>query len=156
MKTIGMITNTSEEIAPSVAELDLKRITWKVSNDPYKPEMSDEEVSRAVHQYRRFLSLKVRYPGANLVPTDDIDMIWHAHILDTERYAYDCQRLFGSFLHHEPYFGNLGTESQEDMGGMFEETSRLWAEEFGEDLRTPEIFRCAGKACHSPTNCRCR
>ena len=151
-----MITSTSEEIAPSVAELDLERIAWKVSNDPYKPRMSEEEVSRALHQYRRFLSLKVRHPGANLVPTDDIDMIWHAHILDTERYASDCQRLFGSFLHHEPYFGELGGDTQEGMGDMFEETSRLWAEEFGEDLRAPEIFRCAGKACHAPTNCRCR
>ena len=91
-------------IHPDVEMIDLDRIVWKVINDPYKPEMNSDEVLRAVHQYRRFLSLKLRYPKANLVPTDDIDLIWHTHILDTENYALDCQKLFGSFLHHYPNF----------------------------------------------------
>ena len=151
-----MLSRTRAEIDPAVAGIDLDRIVWKVINDPYKPEMSDDDVSRAVHQYRRFLSLKLRFPGANLVPTDDIDLVWHTHILDTENYASDCQMLFGSFLHHDPYFGEFGNETQEEMGEMFNETSELWAREYGETLETPELFRCTGKACHAPTNCRCR
>jgi len=143
-------------ILPPVADLDLDRIVWKVANDPYKPEMSEEEVLKAVGQYRRFLSLKIRHPNANLVPTDDIDLIWHTHILDTENYASDCQKMFGSFLHHNPYFGDHGEETQEEMEKMLDETSDLWIKEYGEDLSTPAQFRCAGKACHSPTNCRCR
>ncbi len=152
-----MISTTNEAgIEPSVKQLDLDRIAWKVMHDQYKPEMSEDEVSRAVHQYRRFLTLKIRYPEANLVPTDDIDLIWHTHILDTGNYASDCQRLFGSFLHHDPYFGELGNETQADMEAMFNETSDLWKMEYEESLKTPELFRCAGKACHAPSNCRCR
>jgi len=151
-----MKTETTYGIEPSVADLDLDRIVWKVSHDQLKPDMSDEDLFRAVNQYRRFLSLRIRYPMAHLVPTDDIDLIWHTHILDTERYASDCQRLFGSFLHHNPFFGEFGSESKEDMEEMFNETSDLWVKEFGEALVTPEVFRCAGKACHSPTSCRCR
>ena len=152
-----MNTATKEtEIEHSVEQLDLERIAWKVMHDQFKPEMSEDEVSRAVHQYRRFLSLKIRYPNANLVPTDEIDLVWHTHILDTSNYASDCQNLFGSFLHHDPYFGELGNETQDDMEEMFNDTSELWKREFGEPLETPEIFRCAGKACHAPTNCRCR
>ena len=143
-------------IHPDVERIDLDRIVWKVINDPYKPEMSGDEVLRAVHQYRRFLSLKLRHPKANLVPTDDIDLIWHTHILDTENYALDCQKLFGSFLHHYPNFGQFGNETQEGMGEMFNETSELWVKEYGEALETPEIFRCSGKKCHAPSNCRCR
>ena len=52
----------SKNIEPSVEELDLERIAWKVSRDPYRPQMSENDISRAVHQYRRFLSLKIRYP----------------------------------------------------------------------------------------------
>ena len=148
--------NTTAGIAPTIAEIDLDRIVWKVMSDPYKPEMSEGDVLRAVRQYRRFLTLKLRYPGANLVPTDDIDMIWHAHILDTGNYESDCRLLFGHFLHHDPFFGEFGSETQEDMGAMFDETSDLWAREYGEVLETPELFRCSGKACHAPTNCRCR
>ena len=77
-----MLCRTRAEIEPAVAGIDLDRIVWKVINDPYKPKMSDDDVLRAVYQYRRFLSLKLRFPGANLVPTDDIDLIWHTHILD--------------------------------------------------------------------------
>ena len=152
-----MISTTNKTgIEPSVEKLNLDRIAWKVTHDQFKPEMSEDEVSRAIHQYRRFLSLKIRYPGVNLVPTDDIDLIWHAHILDTGNYASDCQRLFGSFLHHEPYFGELGEETKDDMEEMFTVTSHLWKNEFGEPLEEPALFRCAGKACHAPTSCRCR
>lgn len=28
--------------------------------------------------------------------------MWHAHILFTQKYAADCDRIFGSFLHHFP------------------------------------------------------
>ena len=34
------------------------------------------------------------------VPTIDIDLFWHQHILDTRAYAKDCQKVFGQFLHH--------------------------------------------------------
>ena len=145
-----------DEIEPSVAELDLERIAWKVLNDPNKPKMSKNDVLKAVNQYRRFLSLKMRFPRSKLVPTEDIDLIWHAHILDTENYLSDCERLFGGFLHHYPNFGDFGGQDNEEMAEMFRGTSDLWIKEYGEKLRTPEIFRCAGKACHAPTNCRCR
>tara|TARA_B100001996_G_C18487072_1_gene526103 strand:- start:9 stop:461 length:453 start_codon:yes stop_codon:yes gene_type:complete len=148
--------NTQATINPVVAEIDLDRIIWKVSNNQYKPEMTEDDILRAVKQYRRFLSLKIAYPSVNLVPTDDIDLIWHTHILDTVNYAADCQKLFGTFLNHYPYFGDFGHETQEEMSDMFSETSELWIREYGEVLETPEIFRCAGKACHAPSNCRCR
>ena len=86
----------SKNIEPSVEELDLERIAWKVSRDPYRLQMSENDISRAVHQYRRFLSLKIRYPKVRLVPTEDIDLIWHTHILDTANYLSDCERLFGA------------------------------------------------------------
>ncbi len=34
-----------------------------------------------------------------------MDEVWHAHILDTRRYAADCDCVFGEFIHHYPYFG---------------------------------------------------
>lgn len=151
-----VINDTNTEIDPAVRNINLDRIAWKVGNNPHKPEMNAEEINLAIHQYRRFLTLKIRYPGMNLVPTDDIDLIWHTHILDTENYAADCEKLFGRFLHHKPYFGKLGDENQDQMGKFFDHTSDLWGKEFGEKLNTPEIFRCAGKACHAPTSCRCR
>jgi len=153
---LAMLTTRNGDIEPAVAELDLDRIVWKVTNNPFKPEMSENDVLNAVQQYRRFLTLKIRYPSAQLVPTDDIDLIWHAHILDTENYQLDCNSLFGRFMHHSPFFGEYGDESQEQMNDLFNITSTLWMKEFGENLESPNIFRCKGKACHVTTNCRCR
>jgi hypothetical protein len=151
-----MLKIEQHNIDPAVAELDFERLEWKIENDPFKPELSIQEIVAAVGQYRRFLSLKRKYPGVSLVPTDDIDMVWHAHILDTQNYATDCENLFGEFLHHNPFFGAHGDETQEEMAIHFEETSTLWQSEYGEPLDTPDVFRCKGKACHSPKNCRCR
>ena len=151
-----MIAQKSFDIASAVKNIDLERIEWKVRNNQYKPEMNNDEISSAINQYRRYLTLKIRYPNVNLVPTDDIDLIWHTHILDTENYATDCKKLFGRYLHHKPYFGDHGDETQDEMGEFFDQTSDLWNKEFGEKLNTPEIFRCAGKACHAPSSCRCR
>jgi len=151
-----MLQQKSMNIDQTVNKLDLERIAWKVKNSSHNPEMSNEDVERAISQYRKYLTLKIRYPTVNLVPTEDIDLIWHTHILDTENYALDCEILFGKFLHHKPYFGEFSDENQDEMGLFYDETSNLWEKEFGEKLEQPEIFRCSGKACHAPTPCRCR
>ncbi|MBQ70729.1 MAG: hypothetical protein CMA65_04485 [Euryarchaeota archaeon] len=144
------------EIDARVRDLNFDRIVWKIIHDPFKPDMTEEDVLLAVKKYKRFLNLKVKFPKMSLVPTDDIDMIWHSHILDTEQYAKDCNSLFGEFLHHEPFFGNFGNKTQQGMGVMFKQTSDVWFQEYGEVLNTPLYFRCEGKKCHVPSNCRCR
>ena len=153
---INMLEMPVTEIDSRVNNMNLDRIVWKIMKDPFKPDMTEDEVLFAVKQYKRFLNLKIKYPELNLVPTDDIDMIWHSHILDTEQYAKDCANLFGKFLHHNPFFGEFGNETQEEMGIMFKETSDMWLHEYGEALETPVYFRCDGKKCHVPSNCRCR
>lgn len=35
-----------------------------------------------------------------LVPSSDVELLWQLHILDTRRYAADCQLLCGAFVHH--------------------------------------------------------
>src|ERR1700721_1103138 len=53
-------------------------------------------------EYRRFLTLRKRYPGVRLVPSRLIDRVWHYHILDTSKYTRDTKRIFGEYLHHDP------------------------------------------------------
>jgi hypothetical protein len=49
-----------------------------------------------------FLYLMYLYPEQPIIPTREIDIVWHFHILDTRKYAFDCKILFGYFLHHRP------------------------------------------------------
>jgi len=83
--------------------------------------------------YRKFLALNIRYPDRKICPTGPIDEFWHAHILDTRAYAEDCERLFGQFLHHFPYFGMRGAEDRQALESAFAESLELFILHFGMD-----------------------
>ncbi len=83
---------------------------------------------------QNFLYLLYLYPNRTLVPTQEIDQVWRRHILDTRKYAQDCQWLFDYFVHHYPYFG-IGTEAEKPALEMaFSCTQTLFTEHFGIDL----------------------
>ncbi|MCD6055891.1 MAG: hypothetical protein K0R12_853, partial [Gammaproteobacteria bacterium] len=67
------------------------------------------EADKMCQMYKNFLFLIFlhRYQGNTdmLSPSEDIDEFWHLHILDTQQYAKDCDRLFGKRLEHYPYLG---------------------------------------------------
>jgi hypothetical protein len=91
---------------------------WKrieaLNFDAIKRKLMDERSGRGWPQaradqteqeYKRFLYLMWQFPAEILAPSADVDRFWHQHILDTMRYARDCDTLFGYFLHHYPYLG---------------------------------------------------
>ncbi len=42
--------------------------------------------------------------GKTISPwSDDLDLFWHEHILDTMKYAQDCKCIFGHFIQHDPH-----------------------------------------------------
>ena len=93
---------------------------------------NENRSSRAVEEYKRFLYLNAAYPDQRIVPNRIVDDVWHVHILDTRKYAADCDALFGYFLHHSPYFGQRGDAEVRDQA--FDQTQEIYAHEFGEGL----------------------
>ena len=89
------------------------------------------EAARAEHV--RFLTLLQRKPGFTLIPWrteeghDDLDQFWRQHILDTAKYAADCNALFGRIIHHNPHVAR-GSEDERDAE---KKTQRLYARTFG-------------------------
>lgn len=113
-----------------VARVDFSMLKRKlVEEQKHAP----EAVASAEDLYRKFLALKLRYPGRVLAPTGPIDTFWHAHILDTRAYAHDCQELFGGYLHHYPYFGMRGPEDRADLERAFADTIDLFIRHYGID-----------------------
>lgn len=90
-----------------------------------------QEADECEEYYKQFLKLMTLYPGKNIVPTKTIDAMWHAHILDTHKYHDDCQQIFGSYLHHFPYFGLRGEEDAQNLQKAFAGTLSLFEEHFG-------------------------
>src|SRR5581483_9524182 len=80
----------------------------------------------------------------------DIDTFWHGHILDTMKYAEDCQNVFGFFLHHFPYFGLRGEEDATKLAEAGKTMHRLYEREFGERIPTAAAMVCGAA---QPTVC---
>jgi len=64
-----------------------------------------QDQASAIVKYALFLYLAQMYPHHQLVPTTEIDEVWHLHLLNTEKYLSDCEYLLGYYLHHKPFFG---------------------------------------------------
>lgn len=62
----------------------------------------DARCQKAEQEYRTFLALCKKYQGVGLVPTQDGDDVWHAHVLSTRKYIEDCFYFLGHYLHHTP------------------------------------------------------
>ena len=117
--------------AADIDALDLSMIKLKLQDSEEGPGWSAERCDAVEIDYKRFLALKRAYPDQEIVPNKEVDVFWHQHILDTEKYAQDCEVLFGTFLHHYPYFGMRGEEDHANLCAAFTETQELYELHFG-------------------------
>lgn len=97
-----------------------------------------EAVALMEGQYRDFLVLSAAVKRVGLkmeiVPNRAIDEFWHMHVLDTAKYAADCQAVFGEMFHHFPYFGMQSDADRAAWLDAAEEGGRLWRACFGYGL----------------------
>ena len=94
------------------------------------------EIDAAIEEYKRFLILKIENPDVGMSPTKSMDEVWHFHILDTKKYAEDCDRMFGTFLHHTPGYGPHDSPGRpHDWLGRVDGTAESF-EEMKEHYRT--------------------
>lgn len=113
-----------------LTQLDLQPIAYSLIHSNEK-EWNIQRTNQAISAYLMFLLLIYLYPNSQLVPNQEIDRVWHYHILDTMKYAQDCETLFGRFIHHFPYFGERGKIDKKNLQKSFEQTQMLFEEHFG-------------------------
>ena len=108
---------------------------WQVSGERFG---DDDFLREGVLNYYRFLQLKqnASKQGTMLVPTYQIDLMWHTHILSSiEMYNEDCNRIVNSKLHHDDSL----TDREE--GGIldvsFMATKSLWIKQYGTEYIIP-------------------
>lgn len=117
--------------------LDLEMIKLKLMDIEEGEGWSRDYVDQVAIEYRKFLGLSRNYPDLAIVPSGPVDIFWHYHILDTQKYGPDCIKVFGFFLHHFPYFGMRGDEDLNNLNESWDITIDLYQKHFGEP---PEGF----------------
>lgn len=143
-----------EQVVAAIQALDLDPIKLKLMDPEEGQGWSREHVERMELAYKRFLTLMVKFPDETIAPTKDVDKFWHGHILDTLKYAEDCQNVFGHFLHHFPYFGMRGEEDAANLRAAAENMHRIYEREFGERL-SGSTFCMAAKPSMKPDSAFC-
>ncbi|MFM9434816.1 hypothetical protein ACFDR9_001878 [Janthinobacterium sp. CG_23.3] len=129
----------------AIANLDLDPIKVKLMHQESGEGWSLEKVNAVEFEYRRFLHLMKIFPSEATAPLFDVDTFWHYHILDTMKYAVDCEEVFGYFLHHFPYVGLRGEADLEAHQRVGERMKELYEQTFGEDyIRSAAAMEAAG------------
>jgi hypothetical protein len=129
-----LIMTISQADFSVIAALDLDPIKVKLMHKESGEGWSLEQATAVEFEYRRFLYLMKQFPEEGAAPRVDVDIFWHYHILDTIKYAQDCQAVFGYFLHHFPYIGLRGAEDLDAHQRVGERMRELYEETFGESF----------------------
>lgn len=105
--------------------LDLSGIMARIQ---FEQSFDDATLERAEKEYRQYLKLNAILDlSEQLVAPPLADLVWHMHILHTQKYAEDCAMLFGKMLHHDPsLFGE-----DYDFEALRRETQALYMKNLG-------------------------
>ena len=121
----GLLAPRQKSLQQRLDGLGLETVAAKAAE---RHGWTPERTSAALADYRRFLILLARHPAKTLVPwTEDLDLLWHEHILDTRRYRRDCMALAGREIHHDPHIRRRPDEEARAR----RDTAGLLGSEFG-------------------------
>ena len=141
----------TNDLFNAVMQLDLEPIKMKLMHVESGEGWSLDKANAVEKEYRRFLCLMKLYPAEDTAPLVDVDTFWHYHILDTMKYAVDCEQVFGYFLHHYPYVGMRGEDDEQFRLDSGDRMRDLYEATFGETYpgvraaaATSETAWCAG------------
>jgi hypothetical protein len=135
MTLVESQSTASDCLSQIEVNLDLSMVRLKLAKPEEGQGWTPDQLDLAEGEYRKFLALCIAHPKETIVPCRLVDQFWHQHILDTSAYREDCQRLFGFFYDHYPYFGLNGPDDAASLEAAYEVTLNLYELNFGEPPR---------------------
>lgn len=82
-----------------------------------------------VEEYKKFMFLLCIAPHP-LTPSDQVDQVWHLHLIYTQSYWTDfCKNTLGKDIHHGPTRG--GQQEKNKFTDWYQRTKELYASTFG-------------------------
>jgi hypothetical protein len=133
MQTNKVTERPFAQVAAAIQALDLESVKLRLM-DPVLGEGWTREYADSIETaYKTYLTLVAKYQddAEDILLAKDVDEFWHTHILQTMKYAADCQAAFGGFLHHEPHVGAITQELRDKRGKLADKTRALYEREFG-------------------------
>ncbi|TKW51490.1 Glycine-rich domain-containing protein 1 [Colletotrichum tanaceti] len=95
-------------------------------------------LGRARARYARFFRLIAAHPRTVMVPTLDVDLVWHTHQLAPARYLAHSKRAAGRLVDHDDEIEDA------TLGALSADMQTLWADAFGEAYHVCLCWACEG------------
>lgn len=138
-------------LGKKVMALDLEAIKFKLVKEKG---WSLQQADATEPHYKAYIFLLATRPEVNWVPSLAVDEMWHAHILDTQKYMADCARLFGRYIHHYPYLGMKDEGDAAVLADLYQQTKAEALASFGLSLEPGlSLADCGGGGCSSGSSC---
>lgn len=130
----------------AIDKINFEPILAKLCSPERGLNWSKEKAIKSVQEYKRWLLLHILFPNETFAPSENLDIVWHCHILDTRKYVSDCSLMFGKgvFLHHNPYAGWESPEAEAKHQNVFQRTKELFKKYFGEEMTGKKALCCSG------------
>lgn len=124
--------NDFESAKQLVNEVELETIFLSLQ---FHISVPDSEKERYVNNYRKWLVLRMFYDRKSTPPNREIDAMWHEHIIHTDKYIKDCERIYGGYMHHNPSNNPKNPNAQQinnDLGVAA--VKQYWLRHYGEEI----------------------
>ena len=115
----------------------MKEYSWAVAR-----------ASQAVDRYEKLFKLFGK--GVSIVPTKEIDDVWHLHMLNPISYYEACMEYHGKLIGHDPALENSEAEKSK-LHSQFLVTADIWKATYGEEY-IGSVADCDGPD-HACTEC---
>jgi hypothetical protein len=100
----------------------------------------EKQAFNSVERYEKLF--KLFGSGTSLVPTKEIDKVWHLHMLDPISYHDSCMSYHGKLIGHNPSLDPSEKEKRK-MDSLFLQTGRIFYETYGEEY-SGTVAECDG------------
>jgi hypothetical protein len=133
MQTNRVTSKPTHEVLAAIEALDLESVKTRLMDPQLGKGWTREYADGVEEAYKTFLVMAVKHQelAEDIMLSKDVDEFWHTHILQTMKYADDCEAVFGRFLHHSPHVGKLTQADHDKRAALAEKTKVLYEREFG-------------------------
>jgi hypothetical protein len=128
-----LTTKPEQEVLSAIQALDLETVKIRLMDPDVGEGWTTAYADSVEVAYKTYLAMLVKHQdrAEEILPSKDVDEFWHTHILQTIKYADDCQAVFGAFLHHNPHIGKLTQADLDKRAGHADVTRQIYQREFG-------------------------
>jgi hypothetical protein len=131
------ICDTSSAFSTNLVSASLRQRSFaeKMANDWFLGLDSPSNLEKATARYRQFMFVDINMDAENgIVPTSDIDLIWHTHQLFPVEYRRWCFENLNKYVNHDD------TVAESDLAVGLKQTVDIWQEKYGEKYEV-DYFR---------------